>query len=343
MLSETQKKMYDLLKKRAFSKHELSDIIQVSVKTIENNIAELKNLIEEDIVHVSQESGAIRYYLTSVSTFDDFTSKKKKFSFIESKSGNPGLYIKIPDDVYFFDPDRKKNAIVIIPVADLHYGSIYSDVEKFKGWIDWIDKSEHVFPFCIGDLMDQSTKLSVADGVFQQNLTPQDQIYESAKLLYPISDKLLFLTRGNHERRQTIVGLDVMETVANLIHCLYKRMACHFLIEWRGKEWLFYAWHGAFTGWTEGGKINSALRPRNFVEADIYVSAHVHDKTVKEFRYQIFDKTQMKSVLIKKYAVITGSFLKYFGTYAQEKGYAPGVTGCANIKLFEDGDVHIGT
>ena len=343
MLSETQQKIYDLLKKRAFSKHELSDIVKVSIKTIENNIAELKNLIEEEIVHVTQESGAIRYYLTSVSMLENFEPKKKRFSFIEPENSNPGLYIKIPDSTGFYDADRDKDTIVILPVADLHYGSIYSDIPKFLQWIEWINESNHVFPFCIGDLMEQSTKLSIADGVFHQNLTPQDQINKSAQLLYPISDKLLFLTRGNHERRQTVVGLDVMETVANLIHCLYKRMACHFMIEWRGKEWLFYTWHGAFTGWTEGGKINSALRPRNFVDADIYVSAHVHDKTVKEFRYQKFDKSKMKSVLIKKYAVITGSFLKYFGTYAQEKGYAPGVTGCANIKLYEDGDVHIGT
>ncbi|DBA34729.1 TPA_asm: DNA repair exonuclease [Caudoviricetes sp. vir520] len=341
-MNETQQKIYELLKRKAYSRFELANIIGVSEKTIRNYIPELQREIDEDIISMPQESGTVKYFLANTIVDKTFPNKKKTFSFIDANSPNPFMFIRIPDDICGFDHDRELEKIDIIPVADLHYGHVYSNVKYFQDWINWIAKNDHVFPFCIGDLMEQATKLSISDGIYYQNLTPQEQIFKSAEFLYPIADKILFMTRGNHEKRQTAVGLDVMEMVAKLIHCVYKRMTCQMVIQWREHNWSFYCFHGNTSSRTEGGKMNAALRPRTFNDfRHFLVSAHVHDKTVKEYMVEVNDLEKMETKLLKAYLIITGSFLNYYGTYAHEKNYAPGVPGCVKLSLYEDGDVHI--
>ena len=344
MLSDTQHKIYTLLQRGGKTKTELAHILNLSTKTIENNIAKLKSeLIDETILHIPLDSGGIRYWLAGNEIETSLPPKKKKFYFKNAAFPDPYIYCKIPDNVEFYDPYYEKKCIALVPVADLHYGSIFADKKRFGKWIDWIASNDYVYSINIGDTMEQSSKISIAAGWTEQDLTPQEQLTETAKLLYPISDKLLFLTRGNHERRAVgPAGIDVMQIIANALNCVYKRVACLLDIEWRGNVWSAYCLHGGFSGYTEGGKLNRALLPRRFTrDIDFYISAHVHDLTVKELRSFGPDRKNMKTKWNDEWCIISGSAYTYFGTYAQEKGLPPGVPGFVRINLYEDGDVHI--
>lgn len=66
---------------------------------------------------------------------------------------------------------------------------------------------------------------------------------------------------------------------------------------------------------------------------------------VEESTYvQAVDKNRKMVVEQKKYHIITGHYLSYNGSYAQEKGYAIGKMGSPKVKLFsEKHDIHLST
>lgn len=334
-LNDTQQRMYFYLQKKARSKKEMSEHCGVSIKTIENNIPTLKSEIKENdeiILHVTQKNGTILYFLTKKGIPDTEPPPPKIWDFYADKK-TPFMFVQMPETNW------KK--LIIIPISDIHYGLIHCDTQQLDEWISWIERNENVFVLGLGDYMEQSTKLSIADGVFHQDLTPQQQITNLVKKLRPIANRFLYMSRGNHEKRSTIMGLDICEILANRLEIPYRQMTCDLVLNWKGNQWTFYTAHGFSSARTEGGKLNNVtnvakdLDYRHFI-----VSGHVHDKTVRQRNIRVLDLENMRTELRKSYICISGSMVDYFGTYAEETLRSPGVKGWVKIELYEDGDYH---
>ena len=71
---------------------------------------------------------------------------------------------------------------------------------------------------------------------------------------------------------------------------------------------------------------------------------HVHELSNYPAEVRKIDLENEKVITRKRYYVLTGSYLKYEGGYAEKKNLMPAKLGCPRIKLYsKEWDVHIGT
>lgn len=251
------------------------------------------------------------------------------------KDSSPWVVINLPDDVTWKRCD-------ILPLFDVHYGHISHNLEKFKDYVEYIRKTPHVVTFLGGDLIENSNKLSVASGVYEQEIMPDQQIRDIIELLRPIAHKIMFSTPGNHEERSMkTLGVDLGRVIADALDVPYFAEPVYFDVHWKGHSWKFHAQHGSSNSQTHGGRINAASRATTFNEFHhAYFSGHVHNATVQPQTALVRDYENMKVRQKRWYLIILPSFMDYNRTYAARMGWAPPSTGSINFRMFPNGDYH---
>ena len=71
-------------------------------------------------------------------------------------------------------------------------------------------ENDHVYAIILGDLLNNSTKTSVGD-VYEEELTPMQQVKKAVMMFEPIKHKILGVCSGNHERRSyKMDGVDLL-------------------------------------------------------------------------------------------------------------------------------------
>ena len=104
---------------------------------------------------------------------------------------------------------------------------------------------------------------------------------------------------------------------------------------------MLYAQHGNTSSRYPHTKMSACIRTSQHTEADIYLYAHTHELANLAMIYRFYDSKAKVVKQKKRYFILTGHFLEYYGSYAERKDYNPGKTGVPKIKLFGDRwDVH---
>lgn len=85
-------------------------------------------------------------------------------------------------------------------LADLHIGDKHCDMQKIGEMIRAIRDNDNAYCILNGDILNNNTKTSIGD-IYSEQLTPMQQIQEAVNLLYPIKDKIIGMTAGNHSLR----------------------------------------------------------------------------------------------------------------------------------------------
>jgi hypothetical protein len=230
----------------------------------------------------------------------------------------------------------------LILLSDVHYGNKDCDVDFFEKVIDWIYRGKHRYIITGGDLLECRLKDSV--GLPEDQTIPvNEQVDYIVEKLKPIADegRLIGMIRGNHEKRiSRSTGIDITEKIARLLGVPYAYRGSFFQIrvkqksQKRGQIYTLYGTHGASGSWTSGGKINAVERMIKGIEAEIIFMGHVHDLLHKTIPRMKVDRGRVKE--IKTHFIVTGSYLKYLGSYGQEKGYPPTSQGSPKVKLHTD-------
>lgn len=232
--------------------------------------------------------------------------------------------------------------VYLIPLADFHIGTD-SAIDVIQGYIDWIKERDNAFTILNGDLMNCATKSTVSE-LFDDLVTP-DQTYKVVRsLLEPIKDKILMITRGNHEEMiWRAVGCDYSARLAwDLGDIPYKpdggmvglRLSKnnHKLIFW------VYATHGWGGARTIGAKIKKTEDLANVADVDVYVLSHDHTQAIHRLnvltppRSRISCSRPIYMKVERKLLINTGGFIRY-GGYIQRKGYAPQDIGTPRIRM----------
>lgn len=236
--------------------------------------------------------------------------------------------------------------IYIVPLSDFHIGAPAVAVDVIRGYVEWI--RQHPEAICIlnGDLMDCATKVSVPE-LFDDLMTP-DNAYKFVKqLLKPIKDKILMITRGNHEEMiWKQVGCDYMDRLAGDLGGIpYKPDGGMFGIRLgkNGKDghrrmlW-GYATHGWGGARTVGAKANKIEELTKAVGVQLYILSHDHTQIIHRlnkkvpprsgisFTHPIYMRTE-RTMLCN-----SGGFVEYEG-YVRRKGYAPQDAGTPRIRV----------
>lgn len=255
----------------------------------------------------------------------------------------PYMWIQFPDHF-----DFKK--IKVVPLSDIHYGEKGHKLDLLRRHVEWGAKTENAFFFINGDLTGNAVKNSAGNSIFQQLMSPREQIRGLIKELRPIAHKILWSVPGGHEFRTLVqTDLDPSEWICRELDIPYFSGPVYIDILWKGYTFTFYARHGTKTPQTEGGKLNKAIKPMKTQEFVMFViTGHFHDATANKetriCRERKFDKSgkliSFRLAKKKQYVVVCPAFYGYWGTYAYHGGFDPAVAGNITCELYPNGDYH---
>lgn len=231
------------------------------------------------------------------------------------------------------DLPEKYKEVKILPLSDFHIGDSLCNIEAIKKALEEIKESNNTFTILNGDLINNGVKNSVSN-VYDEKLTPMEQIVKLCDLLEPIKDKILVIHPGNHEARTYKEdGIDITRIVATQL-----KIEDRFSDTWwylyltlghgeKGRPVMYTITgvHGYGGGKKSGGKINNLVEMSDKVVADIYVMGHTHTPIMTRNTIYIPDYQHRTLVKKDKYYIMTNSFLEY-GGYGEILGFTPGTT-----------------
>lgn len=232
----------------------------------------------------------------------------------------------------------------IVPIGDIHYGAPNCDLEKLKKTLDYCRKSDS-WILLMGDLFECSTRYSVGAGIYEQVHTPQAQLDDLLEIFKPYKDLIIGSHSGNHEFRiMKEVGVDIMKVFCNALGIKYLGYSINHCVKVQEQRYIIYSTHGSSGATLPYTKIKKVMDIARWNTSDLYLYAHTHSVDTKADEYREYDTRNKVMITKKRYFCLTGSFLKYDGSYADMKNYQPEKTGVVKIKLFGGKhDIHITT
>ena len=235
--------------------------------------------------------------------------------------------------------ERSEDSAKMLAIGDSHIGNRYHDKLMYNRFMDWIYKNKDYQIITMGDLIECANKSSV--GLMDQVMTVDDQIDQIVEDFGPIADegRMIGMLIGNHEKRALKqAGIDVTHRISRELKVRDLGVGALLYLQVkkddakRGQNYVVYAKHGTSGASSVGGKLNAVYRMRDVVYADLYLHAHVH--TLDQHKREIYRIDRGNLVSDKQHFVLTGSYLTYWGSYGEEKGYPPsGTSGSPKIKF----------
>lgn len=243
----------------------------------------------------------------------------------------PELTVTVPDSW---------ESVILAPLYDVHIGHDKHDTVMFARHLRWIRETPNVLTWNGGDMIENASKLSVGAGVYQQNLTPQNQFLRAIHQLTGIAHKMLFGLPGNHEDRTDQMGFSVASWIALMLEIPYFPDYAFATVKWRGNRFRILAHHGSGAAQTAGGQVMAARRDIAWAKPfDLYWTGHLHNAHVDLLFQTDFDQQTGRAFERNGFVFISPSYIKYFGTYAATKRYSPGTRGLSAVTLRPDGRI----
>lgn len=246
----------------------------------------------------------------------------------------PELIVTVPDSW---------SSIQFAPLYDVHLGHKNHDAALFTRHVRWLEDTPNVLTANGGDLFENSSKFSVGGGVYEQTMTPQQQMVAATSQLASIAHKMLFALPGNHEdRTESAIGIDSAFWVAAALGVPYFPDYCFLTLRWRGNNFRILAHHGSGAAQTAGAQRMAARKAVPWAKPfDIFWTGHLHNPLVDVMAQTDFDQATGRVYERNAVIVISPSYLKYFNSYAAKKQYPLGTRGLAVVELQEDGRIDV--
>ena len=245
----------------------------------------------------------------------------------------------------YLEPNSKGYAEVI-PFGDIHYGHPTCDVERAQRMVDYC-LEKHIYVIGMGDYIEAGLRGSVGDSVYIQTLSPDKQIDFIENMFRPLADAglLIGLHLGNHEGRiKKETSVNLVSRMAKYLGVPYLGYASWSILYVGDQSYTLYSLHGSTGSKYVYTKLKALVDIAHNFDADILAMGHVHELAEEAILVQRVDKSRKMVIERKKYLILTGSYLQYDDSYAQEKGYPMGKLGSPKIKLFsEKKDIHVST
>ena len=232
----------------------------------------------------------------------------------------------------------------VVFFGDVHYGHPTCDIERAQRMIDYCAE-KHIYVLGMGDYIEAGLRESIGDSVYMQNLNPQEQMEFMVDMFTPLAEKglLLGLLIGNHEGRiLKRTSVDPGKWMAKVLRVPYLGYGCWNLFYVGKQSYTAYTIHGSTGSRYVYTKLKALIDISHNFDADVLAMGHVHELADDAVLVQQIDKKRKVVTERKKFVILTGSYLKYDGSYAQEKGYPMGKLGSPKVKFFaKKHDIHI--
>ena len=278
------------------------------------------NQIQEVMAALGMES----YYRPTGTLADYFATQQATREYVNNKQ------------VIAREVTTDADSISILPIADVHLGLNTCKEEDFIRFVNLINSAPGVYTVLMGDLAESATRTSIGLAMYDERYHVDIQREMLQHLLEPLAEqgKILCGLTGNHEMRVQYFNNDnPMRELCRNISVPYMGYQGFIKLVINGITYHIMCYHGSGGGTTKGGKMNSAIKPSKVANVDVYITAHVHDQiATPDVIYEIDDDTNTL-VARKRMYVTCGSFVDYFGSYAEMKCLAPSPTGMPMIHL----------
>ena len=233
--------------------------------------------------------------------------------------------------------------IKILPLSDIHIGSKQVNKIRLNEAIREIRENNNVFTILTGDLIDMTLKNSIGS-VYENELTPMQQVEILIDLLEPIKDKILVVSSGNHERRcEKDTSIDILKLVCGQLGILdrYANSSWYLYLYFGEKVYgrkapmcyTICGYHGAGGGRSIGSNLNRLVDISNIAVADLYVMSHTHTPASTKKCIYIPDYGNKALILREMHYLMTNSFLEYNNSYGETKGFHPSSTSLTEAVL----------
>lgn len=226
----------------------------------------------------------------------------------------------------------------LVIVGCLHAGSKAANLEWFKQYLD-MAKDKDTSLLLLGDLFENAIPARGEGMMFEQNLTPDEQIEAVGELLDPVRHKIIGCVTSNHsERTYKEVGINMDKRLLRELgvkDSVYKGQ--QGIVSFSGKRIVFA--HGTGAGTNTWADANKLLKI--YPSADIITVSHKHE--LEQHWHGNFDISSNGSRIPKFVPFVrTGSLMQY-PRYAQRELYSPQKPGFAVISFLENGRLDIDT
>lgn len=219
-------------------------------------------------------------------------------------------------------PDNKEIGLACI--GDIHYGSQTCNEKALDSWIASVKKNKW-YVILMGDLMENATMGSVGS-VFEQRLTPQEQLRGIVDKLTPIKDYIIGGVSGNHGARTArVAGIDPDAIISYELGVPHYDYTAVGRIQVGKAHWAIVAHHGAGGGILQGSKLNMVKKlALIYPMADLYLAGHAHsDVSGSDRVFEISISGKPRTTGHIRHFSGTGSLLDYVGSYAEQKMFPP--------------------
>lgn len=216
-------------------------------------------------------------------------------------------------------------------IGDIHAGHVTALYDKLSAVLAKVNmQTDRII--LMGDLAECATRTSVGAGLFETDLTPDQQIDRIVQIFEPYRSIIDGVLIGNHEDRiYRTVGIDVAKRIAERLGVPYLRYQSIIRYNVGRQKYFFNVWHGGGGGGTTGNAINTCMKMANNTMADVYAMGHTHKlaTTSRHFSYPKLTNIER----IKQHFVLTGSFLGYDDAYPEQMNLEQVVPGCPVVRL----------
>lgn len=246
------------------------------------------------------------------------------------------------------------DTIKLTPLGDVHVGAAGCDETAFIEWVDLIAKDPNHYTILMGDMAEcilpddrRFDADEVADWLWARKNRSRiadaqyEWVYEQVKKIP--SERILGILRGNHEntiksKHYRDLALDLARNlnIPYLDEQAFTQL--HFTVKKSTKTALYdiYSIHGSQSGRKAGGKINLIQDLTGFIDADLILMGHVHDKiATRDVKLYMDEKGNFRSR--ERLYVITGTFLKTYseGTagYGARANFRPTSVGPITVHI----------
>ncbi len=141
------------------------------------------------------------------------------------------------------EPNNRSNAYVFM-FSDVHIGSNAFRADLFDKHLR-LAKKLNAYILLLGDLMEVALPSHIESSVWEQTLTPEEQMHEVINKLYPLRDRVIMSIAGNHDLRVwKKTSVDVSAIIAESLGCFYNRHGGYVMMDVGEQTYKFAIFHG---------------------------------------------------------------------------------------------------
>lgn len=228
-------------------------------------------------------------------------------------------------------PERQ--GITIIPVSDVHLGAAEHMEKEWNAFCKKVLETPNVYLTLGGDLMNNSTRSSVANP-FDEVLRPREQKRLMCEMLMPLRERILCIVSGNHERRSIKESDDdpTYDIACKLdLENLYRENVAFMKIQigdvkgngLQNPTYCIAVTHGAGGGALTGSAVNKGERFGYVIDGvDCLIVGHTHKPFVTQPSKIYVDKYNNK-ITMKPFKVVCATSWLEYGGYAARNMMMP--------------------